>query len=82
MPNILVNEATKFVTMTTFSFDMLLKETAPVLFNGLTAVLADEDQTNNPDKFAELINRREADAINATVASLYQLLESEEFCAA
>lgn len=55
MVDILVKHVKNFVSVSTFSFDLSLKELALLLFNGLTLVLADKEQANNPDRLAELI---------------------------
>ena len=82
MVDILVKSVKNFVSVSTFSFDLSLKELALPLFNGLTLVLADDEQANNPDKMAELILRTGGDAINATPSRIYQYLESDKFSAA
>ncbi len=79
MVDILVNGAKNFVSVSTFSFDLSLKELALPLFNGLTLTLADDEQANNPAKLAELIRKTDGDAINATPSRLYQYMESDEF---
>ena len=79
MVDILVNSVKNFVSVSTFSFDLSLKELALPLFNGLTLVLADDEQANNPAKMTELILRTGGDAINATPSRLYQYMESDEF---
>lgn len=79
MVDILVKNVRRFVSVSTFSFDLTLKEIILPLFNGLTLVLADKEQANNPDKLAELILRTNGDAINATPSRIYQYLESDAF---
>ena len=79
MVDILVKNVQNFVSVSTFSFDLTLKEIILPLFNGLTLVLADKEQANNPDKLAELILRTGGDAINATPSRIYQYLESDAF---
>ncbi len=79
MVHALCNDCTKFISVTTFAFDMSLKEIGTTLFNGLTLVLADEIQANNPDKLAELARKTSADALNATPSRFLSYLESEFF---
>ena len=79
MVDILVRNVRNFVSVSTFSFDLTLKEIILPLFNGLTLILADKEQANNPDKLAELIVRTKGDAINATPSRIYQYLESDAF---
>ncbi|MBO4400577.1 MAG: amino acid adenylation domain-containing protein [Selenomonadaceae bacterium] len=82
MVDILVKSVKNFVSVSTFSFDLSLKELALPLFNGLTLVLADKEQANNPDMLADLILKTGGDAINATPSRVYQYLESDKFSAA
>ena len=82
MVDILTKSVKNFVSVSTFSFDLSLKELALPLFNGLTLVLADKEQANNPDMLAELIQKTGGDAINATPSRVYQYLESDAFAAA
>lgn len=78
----LVTEAHSFLSVTTVSFDMSLKEIGTTLYNGLTLVLADETQANNPILLAELFARSGADAFNATPSRMMQYLELPAFCVA
>ncbi len=82
MVDILTRSVKNFVSVSTFSFDLSLKELALPLFNGLTLVLADKEEANNPDKLADLILKTGGDAINATPSRVYQYLESDKFAAA
>ena len=82
MVHALCNDATKFISVTTFAFDMSLKEIGTTLFNGLTLVLADETKANNPDELALLARRTAADALNATPSRFLSYLESESLVAA
>ncbi len=78
----LVREAHAFLSVTTLSFDMSVKETGTPLVNGLAVVLADESQVNDPAKLAQLFVDTGADAFNATHSRLRQYLESPAFAAA
>ncbi|MDO4536799.1 MAG: amino acid adenylation domain-containing protein [Coriobacteriales bacterium] len=78
----LVSDAHAFLSVTTLSFDMSIKEVGTPLVNGLTVVLADEDQVNDPGKLAELIAQTGADAFNATHSRLKQYLELPAFAKA
>ena len=77
----LVKEAHAFLSVTTLSFDMSVKEVGTPLVNGLTVVLADESQVNDPAKLAELFEKTGADAFNATHSRLKQYLELPAFAA-
>ena len=70
------------VSVTTVSFDMSLKETAVALCNGLTLVLADEDQANHPVHLAKLMEETGGDIFNATPSRMLQYLEAPEFARA
>ncbi|MBR4555323.1 MAG: amino acid adenylation domain-containing protein [Ruminococcus sp.] len=74
----LADEGSVYVSVTTVSFDMSLKETAAALCNGLTLVLADEAQTKDPNLLCELFEKTHGDVFNATPSRLeqYMLLES------
>lgn len=78
----LATEARCMLSVTTISFDMSLKEIGTSLFNGLTLVLASEDQANNPILLAELFDQTHADAFNATPSRMLQYMELPAFCEA
>lgn len=65
-------------SVTTVSFDMFLKEAFTTLMNGLTLVLADDEQAKNPDKLAELFRRTGVSAFNATPSRMLQYMELPE----
>lgn len=75
----LANEAHAFLSVTTLSFDMSVKEVGTPLVNGLTVVLADEAHVNNPNALAALAAETGADAFNATHSRLKQYLASTAF---
>ncbi|MBQ4338597.1 MAG: amino acid adenylation domain-containing protein [Clostridia bacterium] len=62
-------------SVTTVSFDMFLKEAFTTLMNGLTLVLADDEEAKNPDKLALLFERTGANAFNATPSRVLQYME-------
>ncbi|MBR1483615.1 MAG: amino acid adenylation domain-containing protein [Ruminococcus sp.] len=78
----LKNDGNVYVSVTTVSFDMSLKETAASLCNGLTLVLADEDETKDPVKLCELMERVHCDVINATPSRIEQYMMLDRFKAA
>ena len=78
----LKNEGNVYVSVTTVSFDMSLKETAASLCNGITMVLADEDETKDPLKLCELMERTGCDVINATPSRIEQYMMLDRFKAA
>ncbi len=68
-----------FVSITTLSFDMSLKEFAGSLFNGITSILADEDEVMDAYLLAELMKRTGAEGINGTCSRILSYLELPEF---
>lgn len=75
----LADEGSVYVSVTTVSFDMSLKETAAALCNGLTLVLADEDETKDPLKLCELFKRTGGDVFNATPSRIEQYMMLDSF---
>jgi acyl carrier protein len=71
-----------YVSITTLSFDMSLKEFAGSLYNGITTVLADEQEVMDPVLLAELMKRTGAEAINGTCSRIQSYLELPAFCEA
>jgi len=71
----LVEKKCRMCSVTTVSFDMFLKEAFTTLMNGLTLVLADDEESKNPDKLAELFERTRANAFNATPSRMLQYME-------
>ena len=65
--------------VTTLSFDMSMKEFGGALFNGKTAVIANEEETKDAALLADLLSRTGADAINATPSRMLQYMELEDF---
>ncbi len=63
------------LSVTTVSFDMFLKEAFTTLMNGLTLVLADDEQAKNPHQLAELFAKTGANAFNATPSRMLQYME-------
>ena len=76
----MATEGTCFLSVTTLSFDMSLKEYGFCFFNGLTFVLADESSCNNPIELARLFKSTGADIFNATPSRLLNYMELPEFC--
>ena len=75
----LAMKAHVYLSVTTVSFDMSLKEIGAALFNGLTLVLASEEQTTNPMLLAQLFRKTGADAFNATPSRMLQYMELPAF---
>lgn len=71
-----------FVSITTLSFDMSLKEFAGSLFNGITCIFADEEEIMDASLLADLMNRTQAEGINGTCSRMQSYLELPDFCEA
>ena len=71
----LVEQRCTMCSVTTVSFDMFLKEAFTTLMNGLTLVLADDEEARNPDRLAALFARTGANAFNATPSRMLQYME-------
>ena len=71
-----------YVSITTLSFDMSLKEFAGSLYNGITTVLADEQEVMDPMLLSDLMKKTGAEAINGTCSRIQSYLELPEFCEA
>ncbi|MBE5782599.1 MAG: amino acid adenylation domain-containing protein [Clostridiales bacterium] len=71
----LVENRCIMASVTTVSFDMFLKEAFTTLMNGLTLVLADDEQAKNPDQLAALFRKTGANAFNATPSRMLQYME-------
>ena len=65
--------------VTTISFDASLHEIGISLFNGLTLVLANEEQTKNPPMMADLIRRHHVDYVSATPSQWQTWIFSDDF---
>ena len=77
--HVMATEGHCYLGVTTLSFDMSLKEYGVSFANGLTFVLADEDQSNNPIELARLFRETGADIINATPSRLLNYMELPDF---
>jgi amino acid adenylation domain-containing protein len=71
------SERKRIVALTTISFDIFVLETLLSLSFGLTVILADESEQNNPKLLAELI-RSQADMIQMTPSRLQLLLNYDQ----
>ncbi len=67
--------------LTTFAFDMSLKETMLSLTHGLTLAIADDEQVVNPVSLTEFFRKNRVDVCNGTPSRLLQYTEYEPFLA-
>ncbi|MBQ6908938.1 MAG: AMP-binding protein, partial [Synergistaceae bacterium] len=79
LPHAMVNEGKVITSVTTFSFDMAVKEFGIPLFNGLTVTVADEDQCNDATALGRRMKETKTDLFQATPSRLLTLLESQDF---
>lgn len=80
--SLLTDKVKAYLSITTLSFDMSLKEYGAALHNGVTLVLANEDEVNNPMLLSELFARTGAEVINGTPSRLMSYMELPAFCEA
>ena len=73
------NSAKSILGVTTISFDASLHEIAIALFNGLTLVLANEEQAKNPLDMAALIREHHIGYVSATPSQWQTWIYSDEF---
>ena len=73
------NAAESILAVTTISFDASLHEIAISLFNGLTLVLANEEQTKNPLDMAALIRQHHIGYVSATPSQWQTWIYSDDF---
>ncbi len=75
----MAQDATAMMAVSTISFDISLIEVVNPLFNGLTLVLADDDQTHDPIALAGLFAKTGADCFCATPSRFMQFMDLPEF---
>lgn len=63
----------KIISLTSFTFDIFFLETILALSQGLTVILASEDERKNPKKIEELILNNNVDMMQIT-PSMMELL--------
>lgn len=68
----LARHAHAMLSVTTVAFDMFLKESMTSLCNGVTLVLANDEETRDPLQLARLFASTGADAFNATPSRLME----------
>ncbi|WP_054834911.1 non-ribosomal peptide synthetase [Methanobrevibacter arboriphilus] len=76
--NSLSNKSTKFLSLTTVSFIVFLREIFATMINGVSVVFANEEESINPLKLIELINNTNPDAFGSTPSRMLQYLELEK----
>ena len=72
------SECKKFISISTVSFIVFLREIFGTILNGLPVVFADDEQSVNPLKLVELFEKTGADGFGSTPTRLLEYLELEE----
>ncbi|MDR1943323.1 MAG: amino acid adenylation domain-containing protein [Synergistaceae bacterium] len=72
---VLVRENCTMFSITTVAFDMFTIDTLIPLCNGLAVVLADDEESRDPVRMAELFSRTGADAISSTPTRMLDYTE-------
>ncbi|MBQ0080667.1 MAG: amino acid adenylation domain-containing protein, partial [Alistipes sp.] len=75
----LVTDCRVMLCITTVSFDLSLKEIGSSLFNGMTLVFASEEEVNDPQALALLMERTGVDAFSGTPSRLKMFLDLPAF---
>lgn len=75
----MVNNCKTMLCITTVSFDLSLKELGASLFNGLTLVMANEEQVNDPLALADLMLSTGVDGFSGTPSRLKMFLDLPDF---
>ena len=75
----LVEGCRTMLCITTVSFDLSLKEIGASLFNGMTLVFANEDQVNDPQALADLMQENGVDGFSGTPSRLKMFLDLPDF---
>lgn len=68
----------KFISISTVSFIVFLREIFGTILNGLPVVFADDEESINPLKLAELFNKTGADGFGSTPTRLLEYIRLEE----
>ena len=71
-------ECEKFISISTVSFIVFLREIFGTILNGLPVVFADDEESVNPLKLVELFEKTGADGFGSTPTRLLEYLELEE----
>lgn len=79
MSHAVTYDAKVVLAVTTCSFDASMHELAMPLFNGLTIVLANEEQTTDPFALAALIERYHVGFVSATPSQWLTWISAEKF---
>ena len=68
----------KFISISTVSFIVFLREIFGTILNGLPVVFADDEESVNPLKLVELFEKTGADGFGSTPTRLLEYMELEE----
>ena len=71
-------DCSKFISISTVSFIVFLREVFGTVLNGLPVVFADDEESINPLKLVDLFKRTDADGFGSTPTRLLEYLELDE----
>ncbi|MBN1050268.1 non-ribosomal peptide synthetase [Clostridium botulinum] len=77
--NLIINNYSSILCITTISFDIFVLETLLPLTNGLKVILADENQQIDGQKLSQLIESNSVDIIQSTPSRMNVLMENDDF---
>ena len=75
--NVIDDECRTILSVTTIAFDIFVTESWLPLTNGLTVILADENQQRNPKALNDLLTENPADVIQTTPSRIKMMLIDE-----
>ncbi len=74
----ITSRANTSLSIITVSFDPFIQESFMSLTNGMTFILANDEQTKNPSELAKLFEKTKAELVTITPSRLLQYLELED----
>ena len=72
------HKCNKFISISTVSFIVFLREIFGTILNGLPVIFANDEQSIDPLQFVELFNRTDADAFGSTPTRLLEYLQLKQ----
>lgn len=76
---IICGKCRNIISVTTLSFDIFVTETLLPVLNGLTVIMADEEEQNDSELFGNLVCRYDVDAIQTTPSRMRLFMESPDY---
>jgi tyrocidine synthetase-3 len=75
---IIPEDISNIVSITTVSFDIFVTESLLPLVNGLSVIIADEKEQNQPKKLNALVMKHQAEVLQTTPSKMSLLISDEE----